>query len=290
MLRFASGHKALDPETETFYRNVLQKMSATGIPFLVGGAYAFAGYTGIVRHTKDLDLFLSPQDCQRALDHLAQAGYRVEMTDPIWLAKIFFRDAFVDFIFRSGNGISEVDAGWFDHAKSANLFDVPVRLCSPEETIWSKAFIMERDRYDGADVAHYLLVWGEQMDWERLLHRFGEHWRVLLSHLVLFGFIYPERRSLIPRELMERLLDRLRGELDADESTSLCQGTLLSRVHYLVDTGPWGLTDARFEPRGTITKEEVEKWRRQAEGERDVLLQRSGIYLDEVPKRPSALH
>ena len=36
------------------------------VPFLVGGAYAFAHYTGIVRHTKDLDLFVrrpTPRAC-----------------------------------------------------------------------------------------------------------------------------------------------------------------------------------------------------------------------------------
>ena len=29
------------------------------------------------------------------------------------------------------------------------------------------------------------------LDWNRVLRRFEPHWRVLLSHLVLFGFIYP---------------------------------------------------------------------------------------------------
>jgi hypothetical protein len=30
-------------------------------------------------------------------------------------------------------------------------YDVPVIFCPPEEMIWSKAFVMERERYDGAD-------------------------------------------------------------------------------------------------------------------------------------------
>jgi len=33
---------------------------------MVGGAYAFARYTGIVRHTKDFDVFLRPADRDRA--------------------------------------------------------------------------------------------------------------------------------------------------------------------------------------------------------------------------------
>ena len=62
---------------------------------------------------------------------------------------------------------------------------------------------MERERYDGADVAHLLRAHGDRLDWPRLLRRFGPHWRVLLSHLVLFGFIYPGERALVPAWVMD---------------------------------------------------------------------------------------
>ena len=58
---------------------------------------------------------------------------------------------------------------------------------------------MERERYDGADVAHIILAYGDRMDWRRLIDRFGRYWRVLLSHLVLYGFIYPSAaRACLP--------------------------------------------------------------------------------------------
>lgn len=270
----------LDPKTEAFYRDALRRLNEAGMRYLVGGAYAFAAYTGIVRHTKDLDLFLTPADSEAALDLLAEAGYRIERTDPIWLGKIFSEDAFVDLIFRSGNGISEVDRTWFERAPEGRILGIPVRLCRPEDTIWSKAFIMERERYDGADVAHYILVWGKRMDWDLLIERFAEHWRVLLSHLILFGFIYPESRGLIPRAVMKRLIGRLRAEPADDEKARTCQGTLLSRVHFLVDTGPWGMRDARFQPRGSITVEQIEAWRERADEEKAELLRRAGIFLE----------
>lgn len=53
---------------------------------------------------------------------------------------------------------------------------------------------MERERFDGADVAHIILKRGKRLDWGRLLSRFGEHWRVLLSHLILFDYIYPSEK------------------------------------------------------------------------------------------------
>src|SRR3954467_348211 len=47
-------HVELDPKTRDFYCYALGTMKESGIPFLVGGAYALARYTGIERHTKDL--------------------------------------------------------------------------------------------------------------------------------------------------------------------------------------------------------------------------------------------
>ena len=150
-------------------------------------------------------------------------------------------------IWSSGNGLSEVDDAWFRHATESTLLDVQVRLCPVEEMIWSKAFIMERERFDGADVLHLLHVRGPVLAWRRLLRRFGPHWRVLLSHLVQFGFIFPGHRSLIPHSVMRPLIDRLMDETDPapDEIASLCRGTLFSRYDYRLDIQRWGYRDAR---------------------------------------------
>ncbi|HEY9650516.1 MAG TPA: hypothetical protein V6C95_07625, partial [Coleofasciculaceae cyanobacterium] len=60
-----SKHRNLDPQIRAFYCHVLKTLQASEIPFLVGGTYAFERYTGIVRHTKDLDIFVRPRDCDR---------------------------------------------------------------------------------------------------------------------------------------------------------------------------------------------------------------------------------
>ena len=249
----------LDSETCRFYRNSLAVLAEAGVPFLVGGAFALERYTGVSRFTKDFDLFVKPEDAGRALEALARAGYRTEMTSETWLGKAYHRDLFVDIIFRSSNGVSEVDDAWFEHAVEGKVLGAPVRLCPPEENIWMKAFIMDRDRYDGADVAHLLRVCAKDMDWRRLLSRFGPHWRVLLSHLVLFGFIYPGERTLIPPEVLSELLDRLRADLDdpSPPQEQVCQGTLLSRQQFLIDTQQWGYRDGRLEPLGNLTEDQV---------------------------------
>jgi hypothetical protein len=127
--------------------------------------------------------------------------------------------------------------------------------------IWSKSMIMERERYDGADVAHLLRHCSGLLNWDRLVRRFGPNWRILLSHLVLFGFIYPGERALVPSAVMRDLVNRLLGELDVPTRDSkVCQGTLLSRGQYLVDIDEWGYEDARMQPRGSMTASQIAHW------------------------------
>ena len=250
----------LDDES-SFYQRVLQALAASGVPVLVGGAYALAAYTGIERGTKDLDLFLRRADFDAALRILAEEGYATELKFPHWLGKAHCGPWCVDLIFNSGNGVTRVDDAWFEHAVDAPILGVPAKLVPAEEMIWSKAFVMERERYDGADVAHLLHVRAERLDWGRLLDRMGPNWRLLLSHLVLFGFIYPDERARIPAWVMRDLLERLGNELEAPAaSTDVCRGTLVSREQYLHDLEQQGYTDARLPPTGTLSAEEIAVW------------------------------
>lgn len=251
----------LPPETASLYRQSMRVLQENDVSFLAGGAYAFTHYTGIVRHTKDLDLFIHSDDLERALLALSDIGCETEFTFPHWLAKAKKGENTIDLIYRSGNGVSEVREEWFERASKDEVLGVTVRLCPAEELILQKSFIMERERYDGADVAHLLQSYAEKLDWDHLLQCFGAHWRVLLSHLILFGFIYPSERRKVPADVMEELLQRLQDEeQSAPAEERLCRGTLLSRAQYLTDVEQEGFRDARLEPQGQMTAEEIEDW------------------------------
>src|SRR5947209_6947488 len=102
----------LDEPTREFYRHALDIMDSSGLPYCVAGAYALAAHAGIVRHTKDLDIFLRRADVAKAMAAFKKAGYRAEHTHPHWLAKAFSgepADAFVDLIFRAASGLWDVD-------------------------------------------------------------------------------------------------------------------------------------------------------------------------------------
>jgi len=233
---------------------------AAEVPFLIGGAYMVEVCGGVSRSTKDFDLYVRPKHVDAALRALARAGYKTELTFPHWLAKGTYEGNILDLIFRAGNGLCEVDDSWFGRARDDELLGVPVKLCAPEEMIWMKAYIMERERFDGADIAHILRCCAADIDWPHLVRRFGPDWRVLLSHLILFGYIYPGERTLIPANIMDDLTARLRSEARTANPERLCRGTLLSRQQYLVDIHEWGFRDARMEQRVQMSEKDIADW------------------------------
>jgi len=246
---------------QSCYRRVLAHLERKRVPYLVGGAYAFRCLTGIKQRTKDIDLFVRQRHCERLLHALEECGYLTAMAFPHWLAKGYCGDHFIDVIFNSGNGEAPVDDEWFGRAQHGEVLGVPVRLCPVEETILSKAFIMERERYDGADIAHLIRACAERIDWQHLLARFGRHWMVLLSHLILFGYVYPGERARVPADFVRGLVERLvESWRNTPEDAAVCNGGLLSRSQYLVDLVDWHYADGRVRPYGRMTPEEVAVW------------------------------
>lgn len=251
--------RAIHDPAADFYIDALKKLQDTGIPFLVGGAFAFSHHARVPRDTKDIDVFVKPADCPRVLEAFGQLGYHTELPFPHWLGKIHRDRHCMDVIFSSGNGVAIVDDLWFEHAVKTNVLGLIVRLSPVEEMIWSKAFIQERERFDGADVLHLVRETGPSLDWPRLLMRFGDHWRVLLSHLILFGFAYPDKRQNIPAWVMDELLRRLSASRPNVQS-DVCHGTLLSREQYLHDLEAWKYRDGREAPEGPMTREQIDIW------------------------------
>src|SRR5438552_15422825 len=257
--RRAAAEKAKSSRNDCHRRSVAA-LQAANVPFLIGGAYVVEAFAGVSRRTKDFDLYIRPRHVRAAMDALAGAGYKAEMTFPHWLAKAARGRDCVDLIFRAGNGLCEVDDSWFERAHDDQSLGLHMKFCAPEEMIWMKAFIMERERFDGADIAHILVSCADKLDWQHLIQRFGPDFRVLLSHLVLFGYIYPTEQDRIPKTGMEDVIARLRKAAPAGGQERLGRGTLLLRKAYMVDVHEWGLLDARLERRVHMDSEDIAHW------------------------------
>lgn len=229
------------PEAEKFYTDAIQCLVASGVPFMIGGAYAMREYADIFRDTKDLDVFCKPSDYPALLEALSGRGYRTEVVDASWLAKAFQGEYYVDLIFNSGNGVAPVDDTWFQHAREVELLGQSVKLIPAEEELWQKCLVLSRERTDIADVCHIIRKMGPELDWERLLGRMEPYWEVLLAHLVLFRFIYPSERDRVPAQVMEELLKREQALLGTPTPQDrISRGPLLSRSDYSIDINDWG--------------------------------------------------
>jgi predicted nucleotidyltransferase len=228
-------------EADSFYQEALQILADSRIPFLLSGAFALRYHTGIYRDTKDLDIFCKPSDYMAILRLFADKGYKTELTDARWLSKIFKGDHFIDVIFDSVNNIWLMDDSWFDKAYTGELFGIEVKYIPPEELIWSKIYVQNRERYDGADVNHTILKCGPTLDWEKLYRYMDRHWHLLLGQIINFQFVYPSDRDLIPRWLFDDLMKRAQEQYSHPASVEkVCQGPIIDQTQYRVDITEWG--------------------------------------------------
>jgi hypothetical protein len=169
----SSATSLTTPDKAELYRTALEMLNRSGVPYMVGGTYAFQYYAGISTNDEGFR-HLRPAPRRPAFSTCCSApASRRDGAFSHWLAKAHHGDKFIDVIYSSGNACADVDDEWFAHAVDEEVLGVPVKLCPPRRMIWSKAMIMERERYDGADVAHLFRHCSGLLNWERLCGRFG---------------------------------------------------------------------------------------------------------------------
>lgn len=232
------------PDAVDFYRDSLALLNASGIPFLLSGTYALSCFTGIVRPTKDLDVFCKPSDAPRILAFFKARGYEIEVEDERWIGKVWQDDNFFDVIFNISSASIPITGKWFEDVYEAQVYGTTVRITPPTEFILSKIFLQTRYRYDGADVAHTILRQHDRIDWEWLLSAMELYWEVLLIQILNFRFIYPTERDVVPRWLFDELIDRVRAQAELPAAgVRICRGRLLSPRDFVIDISEWGFAD-----------------------------------------------
>jgi hypothetical protein len=230
------------PEQHRLYGDVLDAFLRERLPFAVAGAFAFQCYTGIWRWTKDLDIFLPREYIPRALALCAQLGFETEVRDPVWLAKAWHEDYFVDLISGMSNGVVWVTDDWIRRAQPAQVLGLDVPILGANEMILSKMFVTHRDRFDGADIAHIIYRSGDKLDWDYLISAAGDNWELLLWHLMLYHFVYPIALDRVPRHIWQVLTERFRDAvLNPDLSRARFRGSIVDDVMFQIDFAEWGM-------------------------------------------------
>jgi len=239
---------------QRLYREVLELLGKYHVPFAVSGAFAFQYHTGIWRATKDLDICVTPETANRALDLLENEGFLCEVCDSVWLAKAHRDGFFVDFITGMSNAALNVSESWIVRAKDARILGVPTLILGAEELLASKLFIARRERFDGSDIAHIIYASRGNLDWNRVLDLAGHHWEVLLWALVLFRYIYPAQGLYVPLLVWAELVNGLMLRLFDRDPAARFRGSLVDENMFAIDVNEWGLDDLFSEYRACRVK------------------------------------
>ncbi len=217
------------------YWRVLALAQEQELRFALGGAFALAAYTAQWRNTKDIDIYVLPQDRQQMIDCLNGVGlddyYDQNPYDRSWIYRAFSAETLVDVIWAMANQRAQVDDAWLTRGPLLAIHGVQVAILPPEELLWSKLYIMQRDRCDWPDIFNLLFATGPNLDWEHVLSRVGEDVLLLRAVLNVFTWLCPGKVQEFPTWLWGRL------HLPAPH-----QGLVPNLKQYridLLDTRPW---------------------------------------------------
>lgn len=233
----------------TVFLHALEAFDVAGITYAIGGGLAMHYYTGTHRQVKDMDLHILPVDVERSQQALRNCDFKVGTHHAQWLAQAHQGDIQICTIFGQGSWTYPVDEVWMQHGRPGLLWGRPVTYAPPEEIIWSKAFICARYRFDGADIYHLILALGDQLDWNRILSRFGDDFELLFSHLLLFRYTFPSDAGMIPDWVLDQLATRLEdSRRTLPPQMGICRGLLLDGSGtFAVDIEERGYLDVREE-------------------------------------------
>jgi hypothetical protein len=226
---------AIPEEQWAVYREVIRGIRARGLPFALGGAFAVATYTGRWRNTKDLDIYLRPGDRGPAIVVTQEAGLE-DLFDrqPYvldWIYRAHRGEIIVDLIWGMANDRAHVDDTWLTAGPTLDVHGEVLRIVPPEEMIWAKLYVLEKDRCDWPDIFNILHAQGERLDWNHLLDRLGGDLPLLQGALAVFAWLGPGSAQKLPAWLWPRLgLAEPQPHPSAD--------ALRSRAD-LLDTRPW---------------------------------------------------
>ena len=149
---------------ETFKRTVAA-LEGAEVPFLLGGSLASWAHGG-PQARNDLDFMVRPEDAERALAALVDAGMRPERPTESWLLKAWDADVLVDLIHHPmGMAITdEVIARGVERDVAA----MRLRVMAIEDVLTSKLLALGEHSLDLESPLQLARSLREQIDWSEI--------------------------------------------------------------------------------------------------------------------------
>jgi hypothetical protein len=231
----------IPPQHWTVYKRVLDRLCHAAVPFALGGGLAVGVYTGKLRRSKDLDIYILPEHREALMGIMADCGL-IDYHDQVpydrgWIYRGHREGVIVDAIWAMANKRAQVDSEWLERGPVVTMFHQQFRVIPAEELIWSKLYVLQRDRCDWPDILNLIYATGPTLDWEHLLNRVGEDRPLVKGVLSVFSWLSPARAGEIPRPVWRSL------GLPAPKQDA---ATGHPNRKDLLDTRPWLFTEAQY--------------------------------------------
>lgn len=225
--------RGLLPESEwRTLRPVLAEAADAGMRFQLGGGMAQALYGRRRRLTKDVDLFVLPEQRQAFIDLLCQHQFEDYFEqlpyERHWIYRGHRQGALLDVIWQMPNHLAVVDEKWMSRGHACRLDGLAMTVIPLEEMIWAKIFVLQRDRCDWPDLFNVLACQVEHVDWEHLLARVGHDAPLLEGLLRAFQWLCPEESQQVPARVWWRL-SRTRHRQPGTRGDTPARADLLDR-------------------------------------------------------------
>jgi Uncharacterised nucleotidyltransferase len=140
------------------------------VPFLLGGGLA-AWRRGGPETEHDLDLMVKPENGERALKALEEAGFRPEDPPEEWLYKAWDGGVMVDIIFEPSGGA--VDDAMFERADEIDVHAVTMKVMALEDVMVTKLLSLREHEVDYESILEIARALREQIDWDEVWRRAG---------------------------------------------------------------------------------------------------------------------
>jgi hypothetical protein len=143
-------------------------LNGAGVPFVLAGGLA-AWARGGPTSEHDVDFLVKPEDADRALQALADAGMRTERPPEPWLYKAFNGETMIDLIFDPSGG--PVDDAVLERADELEVMAMPLRVASLEDVMVTKLLSVTEQEPDYGSVLEVARALREQIDWDDVRER-----------------------------------------------------------------------------------------------------------------------
>jgi hypothetical protein len=148
-------------EIEATMKRSAAALREADVPFVLAGSVA-SWARGGPETTNDLDFIVRPEDAERALEALVQAGMQPERPPEGWLLKAYDDDVLVDLIF-APNGLKAEEV--IEHSEVMSVAALRIPVMSLEDLLVTRLLSLGEHRLDYSSPLATARAVREQVDW-----------------------------------------------------------------------------------------------------------------------------